>query len=667
MAETRVDSQLAEPSVVVAKAKFSFEGKNNDELSFSKNDMITVTQQIEGGWWEGTINGKTGWFPANYATIITEKGVCISYFWIGIASHVYTTLDKLMRSKSVPNASALANGINASNGIAVSGDVVNSNASRSQFRAEIMRDFIRSEEAYVASVQRTYEDLLLPIRAAGILSPEDYSVLSCYIEDIAALQRLTLYRLKDALSLDVTQQRIGGILISCAAELRRLLVAYCENHPKAVGVMNEKMDAVRSVLLEHGRHVPSLIAGLSEPFRHLDKYPTVLQELERNMPEGHVDRGDVQRSCAVFKEMKVLCEAVRKQKELQLELLYTGLVEGWASFEQRGRILYVGVVPLTCDGVCDDRCLALFSKMLMILEITLDINSYRLLRKVSTHNLKVRCLENRAGLVVGDMELSISSAFDLERWLEAFAKSEGVVIEDCSTLAPPAMPQSFAVSNMHTLSPSRKADISELPMAERAVIGRKASIGNNDLRLNHELEMILPDDADEPGLTATNRRSFGDASKKMCFRVLPPHRHILAGPSSSKKNVKMRKEVNVDEQHDAQLLRIIEAYCSGAARAGPVITDCRPPQLIVAEDEKILVEEVVGDEIIIQEKSLVDTVYALKDQVASLRQEFASINRALDREQRARRRLEELVRRGSMNAASPVSTPRPTVEMSISQ
>ncbi|VDO71758.1 unnamed protein product [Heligmosomoides polygyrus] len=60
---------------MVAKAKFSFEGKNNDELSFNRNDMITITQQIEGGWWEGTINGKTGWFPANYACIISEKGM----------------------------------------------------------------------------------------------------------------------------------------------------------------------------------------------------------------------------------------------------------------------------------------------------------------------------------------------------------------------------------------------------------------------------------------------------------------------------------------------------------------------------------------------------------------------------------------------------------------
>lgn len=61
-----------------------------------------------------------------------------------------------------------------------------------------------------------------------------------------------------------------------------------------------------------------------------------------------------------------------------------------------------------------------------------------------------------------------------------------------------------------------------------------------------------------------------------------------------------------------------------------------------------------------------DTVYALKDQVAGLRQDLLSLGRALDREQRARRRLEEIIRRESVNVSSPVSTPRPAVEISIS-
>lgn len=56
----------SEPNLV--KAIYSFKGKNNDELCFKKGDIITVTQRVEGGWWEGTLGETTGWFPSNYVT-----------------------------------------------------------------------------------------------------------------------------------------------------------------------------------------------------------------------------------------------------------------------------------------------------------------------------------------------------------------------------------------------------------------------------------------------------------------------------------------------------------------------------------------------------------------------------------------------------------------------
>lgn len=31
----------------------------------SVKDIIYVTRVEEGGWWEGTLNGRTGWFPSN--------------------------------------------------------------------------------------------------------------------------------------------------------------------------------------------------------------------------------------------------------------------------------------------------------------------------------------------------------------------------------------------------------------------------------------------------------------------------------------------------------------------------------------------------------------------------------------------------------------------------
>lgn len=48
------------------QAEYSFQGENNDELRFKKGDIITVTQREDGGWWEGTLNDTTGWFPSNY-------------------------------------------------------------------------------------------------------------------------------------------------------------------------------------------------------------------------------------------------------------------------------------------------------------------------------------------------------------------------------------------------------------------------------------------------------------------------------------------------------------------------------------------------------------------------------------------------------------------------
>lgn len=42
------------------------------------------------------------------------------------------------------------------------------------------------------------------------------------------------------------------------------------------------------------------------------------------------------------------------------------------------------------------------------------------------------------------------------------------------------------------------------------------------------------------------------------------------------------------------------------------------PQLIMANDEKIFVEEIEGNETVVKEKSLVDTVYQLQSQVNEL-------------------------------------------------
>ena len=48
-----------------------------------------------------------------------------------------------------------------------------------------------------------------------------------------------------------------------------------------------------------------LTTGLSKPFRRLEKYSGILQELERHIEENHPDRGDTQRSVSVYKDIWV--------------------------------------------------------------------------------------------------------------------------------------------------------------------------------------------------------------------------------------------------------------------------------------------------------------------------------------------------------------------------
>jgi NADPH oxidase len=59
---------------LLARATYRYDAQSGDELSFEENDMITIIEKDDSGWWKGLnqTTKQTGVFPYNYVTLVDK-------------------------------------------------------------------------------------------------------------------------------------------------------------------------------------------------------------------------------------------------------------------------------------------------------------------------------------------------------------------------------------------------------------------------------------------------------------------------------------------------------------------------------------------------------------------------------------------------------------------
>ncbi|NXH94566.1 ARHG6 factor, partial [Pachycephala philippinensis] len=584
---------------LVVKARFNFKQTNEDELSVNKGDIIYVTRVEEGGWWEGTLNGKTGWFPSNYVREIKST-------------------DKPLSPKALKG-------------------LENTQLTKNYYPV-VLQSILETERDYAKELQSLLGTYLRPLQSYDKLSAGDIAALLGNMEEISAFQQTLNQALEEVAKLPENQQRVGGCFMNLMPQFRSLYLMYCANHPSAVNVLTQHSDELEKFMESQGAANPGILiltTSLSKPFLRLDKYVTLLQELERHMEEAHADHEDVLKAVASFKSLVSQCQELRKRKQLELQILSES-IQRWEGedIKMMGNVIYMSQVMVQSGGSeeKEERYFLLFSNVLLMLSASPRMSGFIYQGKLPLTGMTLTKLEDAEGNehmfeITGNMmeriTVSCSTSQDLHEWLDHLQRlTKGT----CSTVS---KTQSWSPHSVITFSSAGQI---------------RGPLEPPKILKPWSLSCLRPAPPLRPSAALSYKEDSSKSPKTM--KKFLPKRKTERKPSDEE--FVIRKSTAALEE-DAQILKVIEAYCTGAGFQQALSSGSRKdsiPQVLLPEEEKIIIEETRSNgQTVTEEKSLVDTVYALKDEVKELKQENKRMKQCLEEELKSRKDLEKLVRR----------------------
>ncbi|XP_063490984.1 rho guanine nucleotide exchange factor 6 isoform X6 [Symphalangus syndactylus] len=593
---------------LIVKARFNFKQTNEDELSVCKGDIIYVTRVEEGGWWEGTLNGRTGWFPSNYVREIKSS-------------------ERPLSPKAVKGFETAPLTKN--------------------YYTVVLQNILDTEKEYAKELQSLLVTYLRPLQSNNNLSTVEVTSLLGNFEEVCTFQQTLCQALEECSKFPENQHKVGGCLLSLMPHFKSMYLAYCANHPSAVNVLTQHSDELEQFMENQGASSPGILiltTSLSKPFMRLEKYVTLLQELERHMEDTHPDHQDILKAIVAFKTLMGQCQDLRKRKQLELQIL-SEPIQAWEGedIKNLGNVIFMSQVMVQY-GACEEkeeRYLMLFSNVLIMLSASPRMSGFIYQGKIPIAGTVVTrldeiegndCTFEITGNTVERIVVHCNHNQDFQEWLEQLNRLiRGPT--SCSSLSKTSSSSCSAHSSFSSTGQPRGPleppqiikpwSLSCLrpapPLRPSAALGYKE-------RMSYILK--------ESGKSPKTMKKF--LHKRKTERKPSEEEYVI------------RKSTAALEE-DAQILKVIEAYCTSAnfqQGHGSSTRKDSIPQVLLPEEEKLIIEETRSNgQTIMEEKSLVDTVYALKDEVKELKQENKRMKQCLEEELKSRRDLEKLVRR----------------------
>ncbi|XP_046887387.1 rho guanine nucleotide exchange factor 7b isoform X2 [Hypomesus transpacificus] len=545
-------------------------------------------------------------------------------------------------------------------------------------KAAVLQNILETETEYSKELQTLLSSYLRSLHSSDGLTSADVSYIQGNLEEISTFQQMLVQSLEECSKLPESQQRVGGFFLNLMPQMKALYMAYCSNHPTAVSILTEHSKELGDYMEGKGANSPGILTlttGLSKAFMRLDKYPTLLKELERHMEDHHLDRPDIQLCMTAFKSLSAQCQGVRKRKELELQIL-TDSIRRWEGDDitTLGSVLYMShtVVHSQASQEKNERYFLLFPQVLLMLSTSTRMSGFIYQGRLPITGMLVSKLED-GEILKNAFEISSSqcermqvvcdSQQDQQEWVEHLQRLTNK--HNLAMATPTSKPQSVPCHTLPSqpLTPSRHSESRGTSGAPTYhTLPHPSSHGSlpwpplepPSTPKPWSLSCLRPAPPLRPSAALCYKEDLSKSPKSM--KKLLPKRKPERKPSEE--DFSVRKSTAAALEEDAQILKVIEAYCTSAKTRQTLNSRSRKESgvhMLFPEEEKIIVEETKSNgQTVMEEKTLVDTVYGLKDELQELKQDNKRMRRTLEEEQRARKELEKIVRRvlKSMNDPS---------------
>jgi len=328
-------------NVQFIQAKHQFIGSEEDELSYNKGDVIVVTKKDDGGWWEGTLDGKIGWFPSNYGKEIDADPE--------------PTPEELPETTSTEETDSYHN--------------------------QVVDSIIQAQKSHLQELQGFLEKYLTPLKDAELLSKSECETLCGNYEEIVEFHKELDSKLEEQQKKSIPEQRFGACMLTISPKMKSLYLNYCSNHPQAAHLLVQYGDQLGEYMEKCGASEPGIMTLtmlLSKPFIYVEKYGKQIKELQRHVEDNHIDNLDLMKATQVLQIISLSVNEVRKKKEKELQML-TGNIEGWQGepISTLGTLVIMGQVFVEKEEIARrERYFCLFPNDLVALSVSPELVGY---------------------------------------------------------------------------------------------------------------------------------------------------------------------------------------------------------------------------------------------------------------------------------------------------